>query len=146
VSVIDISHDGILQLGDSRFGSDLVVLGTPEIAGLPYVISGMVTAAFSIAASALLPALVLGIFWSRANKWGALRGIASGLGLSLYYLIHNEPWLRAAFGVTAPIDLWFDILPVSAGVFGVPLGIGESRLWCWSASRPLCLQREPCAS
>jgi cation/acetate symporter len=30
----------------------------------------MVGLAFSIAASAFFPALVLGIFWKRANKWG----------------------------------------------------------------------------
>ena len=195
VSVLDINHDGILQLGEIRIGSDLVVLATPEIAGLPYVVSGLVaagglaaalstadgllltisnalshdlyfkligphasssrrvtvskvlllvaalaaaavaaqrpadilflvTAAFSIAASAFFPALVLGIFWSRANKWGALCGMAGGLGLTLYYLIRNEVWLRGLFGVTAPLDLWFGILPVSAGVFGVPLGFG----------------------
>jgi cation/acetate symporter len=194
ISVIDINHDGILQLGEIRIGSDLVVLATPEIGGLPYVISGMVaagglaaalstadgllltisnalshdlyfkmigginasatrrvtiskvlllvaalaaagvaaqrpadilflvTAAFSIAASAFFPALVLGIFWSRANKWGALSGMACGLGTTLYYLIRNEPWLRGAFRVTAPVELWWGILPVSAGAFGVPLG------------------------
>ena len=194
VSVVDINHDGILQLGEIRIGSDLVVLATPEIAGLPYVITGMVaagglaaalstadgllltisnalshdlyfkmiggrdasttrrvtiskvlllvaalaaagvaaqrpadilflvTAAFSIAASAFFPALVLGIFWSRANKWGALCGMISGLSVTLYYLVRNEPWLREVFRLTAPVDLWWGILPVSAGAFGVPLG------------------------
>jgi cation/acetate symporter len=193
VSVIDINRDGILQLSEIRIGGDLIVLATPEIAGLPYVVSGMVaagglaaalstadgllltisnalshdlyyrmlgpqsptsrrvtiskvllliaaltaaavaaqrpadilflvTAAFSIAASAFFPALVLGIFWSRANQWGALCGMASGLGVTLYYLIRNEWWLRALFKVTAPVELWFGILPVSAGVFGVPAG------------------------
>ena len=199
VSVIDINRDGILQLGEIRIGSDLIVLATPEIAGLPYVITGMVaagglaaalstadgllltisnamshdlyfkligpeasstrrvlvskvlllvaalaaaavaaqrpadilflvTSAFSIAASAFFPALVLGIFWSRANRWGALCGMAGGLGLTLYYLVRNEPWLRGLFGVTAPVDLWWGILPVSAGVFGVPLGFAACAL------------------
>jgi cation/acetate symporter len=194
VSVVDINRDGILQLGEIRIGSDLIVLATPEIAGLPYVISGMVaagglaaalstadgllltisnalshdlyfkmiggrnasstrrvtiskvlllvaalaaagvaaqrpadilflvTAAFSIAASAFFPALVLGIFWSRANKWGALSGMACGLAVTLYYLVRNEPWLRGVFHVSAPVELWWEILPVSAGAFGVPLG------------------------
>jgi cation/acetate symporter len=193
LSVVDINHDGVLQLGEIRIGGDLVVLATPEIAGLPYVVSGLVaagglaaalstadgllltisnalshdlyfkmigrgasaarrvtvskvlllvaalaaaavaaqrpadilflvTAAFSIAASALFPALVLGIFWSRANRWGALCGMTCGLAISLYYLVRNEPWLRGTFGISAPVDLWFGILPVSAGVFGVPLG------------------------
>ncbi len=193
VAVTDINRDGILQLGEIRIGSDLLVLAMPQIAGLPYVISGLVaagglaaalstadgllltignalshdlyfkligphasaarrvtiskvlllvaalaaaavaaqrpadilflvTAAFSIAASAFFPALVLGIFWARANRWGALCGMAGGLALTLYYLIRNEAWLRGLFGVAAPVDLWFGILPVAAGVFGVPLG------------------------
>ena len=37
ISVVDINHDGILQLGEIRIGADLIVLATPEIAGLPYV-------------------------------------------------------------------------------------------------------------
>ena len=193
VSVTDINRDGILQLSEIRIGSDLVVLATPEIAGLPYVVSGMVaagglaaalstadgllltisnalshdlyfkmigrnasstrrvtvskvlllvaalaaaalatqrpadilflvTAAFSIAASAFFPALVLGIFWSRANRWGAVAAMLSGLAITLYYLVRNETWLRGLFGVSAPPDLWFGILPISAGVFGVPTG------------------------
>jgi cation/acetate symporter len=34
----------------------------------------------------------------------------------------TQPWLRGIFGVTSPVELWFGILPISAGVFGVPLG------------------------
>ena len=30
--------------------------------------------------------------------------------------------MRGIFGVTSPIELWFGILPISAGVFGVPVG------------------------
>ena len=36
--------DGILQLSEFRLHTDAVVLATPEIAGLPYVISGLVAA------------------------------------------------------------------------------------------------------
>ena len=193
ISVTDINHDGILQLGEIRLSGDLLVLAAPEIAGLPYVISGMVaagglaaalstadgllltisnalshdiyykliaptassarrvtiskvlllvaalsaaalatqkptdilflvTAAFSIAASALFPALVMGVFWSRANRWGAVFGMACGLGVTLYYMIRNEDWLRNLFGVTGAPDLWLGVLPISSGVFGVPLG------------------------
>ena len=31
-------------------------------------------------------------------------------------------WLRGIFGGTSPVELWFGILPISAGVFGVPVG------------------------
>ena len=43
-------------------------------------------AALSIAAAALLPALSLGIWWKRANAWGAIAGMVGGLAIVLYYL------------------------------------------------------------
>ncbi|MDP3611745.1 MAG: cation acetate symporter, partial [Rubrivivax sp.] len=67
-------------------------------------------------------ALTLGIFWKRANKWGAVLGMISGLGITFYYMVMNQVWLRGVFGITSPVDLWFGILPISAGIFGVPLG------------------------
>src|SRR3546814_266890 len=36
--------DGILQLNEFRIASDAIVLATPEIAGLPYVVAGLVAA------------------------------------------------------------------------------------------------------
>jgi cation/acetate symporter len=46
----------------------------------------------------------------------------AGLGITIYYMVMNQAWLRGIFGVTSPSELWFGILPISAGVFGVPLG------------------------
>ena len=194
LSIVDVNKDGILQLNEMSIGGDIVVLATPEIGGLPYVISGLVaagglaaalstadgllltianalshdlyykiidpnastarrvtiskslllvvalcaayvaaqkpadilflvSAAFSFAAASFFPALVLGIFWKRANGIGASLGMIAGLGVTVFYMISNQPWLRGIFGVTAPVDLWFGILPISAGVFGVPVGI-----------------------
>jgi cation/acetate symporter len=193
LSVVDINKDGIFQLGEMKIGGDIIVLATPEIGGLPYVVSGMVaagglaaalstadgllltianalshdlyykmidpnapttrrvmiskvlllvvalaaaavaaqkpadilflvSAAFSFAAAAFFPALTLGIFWKRANRWGASLGMVAGLGITLYYMATTQPWLRGIFGVTSPIELWWGILPISAGLFGVPLG------------------------
>jgi cation/acetate symporter len=82
----------------------------------------LVSAAFSLAASAFFPALVLGIFWKRANRLGASVGMLGGLGLTFGYMASTHPWLRELFGVTGPVQLWWDILPISAGVFGVPFG------------------------
>jgi cation/acetate symporter len=193
LSVADVNKDGIFQLGEMRIGGDIIVLATPAIGGLPYVVSGMVaagglaaalstadgllltianalshdlyykmidpnastarrvaiskalllvvalaaasvaaqkpadilflvSAAFSFAAASFFPALVLGVFWKRANKWGATLGMIAGLGITFYYMATTQPWLRGIFGVTSPIELWFGIQPISAGVFGVPLG------------------------
>ncbi len=196
LSVVDINKDGIFQLGEMRISGDIIVLATPEIGGLPYVVSGMVaagglaaalstadgllltianalshdlyykmidpnastarrvsiskallvvvalaaaavaaqkpadilflvSAAFSFAAATFFPALVLGIFWKRANKWGASLGMIAGLGTTFYYMATTQPWLRSVFGVTSPVadNIWWGILPISAGLFGVPIGM-----------------------
>jgi cation/acetate symporter len=44
-------------------------------------------ASFSLAASAILPALMLGLWWKRANGQGAVSGMFAGLALCLYYLV-----------------------------------------------------------
>ncbi len=61
----------------------------------------LVSAAFSFAAAAFFPALVLGIFWKRANKWGASLGMIAGLGTTFYYMATTQPWMRGVFGVTS---------------------------------------------
>jgi cation/acetate symporter len=85
----------------------------------------LVSAAFSFGAAAFFPALVGGVFWKRANKWGAVAGMIAGLSTCFYYMATTQPWLRSVFGVTGPVAdyIWFDIQPISAGVFGVPVGI-----------------------
>ena len=75
----------------------------------------LVGAAFSLAASGFFPALVLGVFWKRANKWGAIIGMAAGLFVCGYYMYLTYPF----FGVNAP--LWWDIAPISSGLFGICL-------------------------
>jgi cation/acetate symporter len=195
VSITDLNMDGIIQLAEISMHGDMIVLATPEIAGLPYVISGLVaagglaaalstadgllltianalshdvyykmldphastlrrlsvartilllvaiaaawvasqkpadilflvSAAFSLAAAGFFPALTLGIFWRRATKWGAVLGMLAGVITTFYYMATTQPWLRGVFGVTSPIadNMWFDIQPISAGVFGVPIG------------------------
>ncbi len=189
LSITDINGDGIVQLAEIVLGGDIIVLATPEIAGLPYVVSGLVAAgglaaalstadgllltianalshdlyykmidpqastsrrvtvskmllvivaliaayvtslkpgdilflvgaAFSLAASAFFPALVMGVFWKRANKWGAISGMTAGLGLCMYYMYNTYPF----FGGVAANE-WYGMGPITAGVFGVPVGI-----------------------
>lgn len=84
----------------------------------------MVSAAFSFAASSFFPALVMGVFWRRANKWGATLGMAAGLAVTFSYMTHTHPWLReSVLGIarTQPVDLWWGIQPIAAGVFGAPV-------------------------
>jgi len=83
----------------------------------------LVSAAFSIAAAAFFPALVLGVFWKRANKWGASAGMLTGLATTIFYMVTTDPWLRSLFGVTSSVTLWWRIQPISSGLFGVVTGI-----------------------
>ncbi len=188
MKIVDMNKDGIIQLAEITIGGDLIVLATPEIAGLPYVISGLVAAgglaaalstadgllltianalshdvyykmidpnastmrrlsiskalllmvalvaaytaslkpgdilflvgaAFSLAASAFFPALVLGVFWKRANYLGAVIGMIAGLGVCMYYMLTTYDFFG---GVDA--NQWFGIKPIAGGVFGLPAG------------------------
>ncbi|MES2126433.1 MAG: VC_2705 family sodium/solute symporter [Pseudomonadota bacterium] len=189
ISIVDMNGDGIVQLAEIAIDGDMLVLATPEIAGLPYVISGLVAAgglaaalstadglllaisnalshdvyyklvdpnastqkrvtiskllllgvafiaayaasqkpadilslvgaAFSLAASTLFPALVLGVFWKRASQAGAVAGMAAGFGVCVYYMLHTNPILGGSAA-----GQWFHIAPISAGIFGVPAGL-----------------------
>ena len=198
VSIEDINGDGIMQFAELSLNPDVIVLATPEIAGMPYVVSGLVAAgalaaalstadgllltitsalshdvyyrvfrpqsstqfrlviakslllvvavlaatvaaqkpgtilsmvawAFSIAGSAFFPALVLGIFWARATRAGAIAGMLVGLSLTLYYILRLEfggySWLGFADG---PLNPWFHLQSTSAGVFGILAGFATN--------------------
>jgi cation/acetate symporter len=76
------NHPGVVRLQDFVINTDVIVLSTPEIAGLPYVISGLV------AAGGLAAAL------STAD--GLLLAIANALSHDIYYkmLDPNAPTIR----------------------------------------------------
>ena len=192
-----------MQLAEIAIGGDIIVLATPEIAGLPYVISGLVAAgglaaALSTADGLLLtianalshdlyykmidpnastarrvtiskilllvvalaaasvaaqkPADILflvsrgvlaggGGASSRRWCWGSsgsaptsgARSLGMVAGLRDHVLLHGRrpsPGCAAVFGVTSPIadNIWWGIQPISAGLWGVPLGLpGDHR-------------------
>jgi cation/acetate symporter len=158
LSINDLNKDGILQLSELTINQDIIVLSMPEVAGLPYVVSGLVAAgglaaalstadglllaianalshdvyykmldprastmrrlvvarsllvlvaiagaavartrpsgiiqmvawAFSLAAAGLFAPLVMGIWWKRTTKWGAILGMLAGFGMCVYYLV-----------------------------------------------------------
>jgi cation/acetate symporter len=104
----------------------LMALAAAFIAALKITdILQFVSAAFSLAAAAFFPALVLGIFWRRANGTGAVAGMLAGMGLCVGYMAFTLPQLRALLGVTRPLAdcQWLGIDGIAAGVFAVPLGL-----------------------
>ena len=73
LAVEDQNADGIVQLNEFFLRPDIVVLATPEIAGLPYVISGLVAAG--------------GMAAAMSTADGLLLAIANALSHDLYYKI-----------------------------------------------------------
>jgi cation/acetate symporter len=67
----------------------VLVAGLAAVAALspPEPMIKLTGAAFSLAASAFLSALLLGIWWKRATGEGALAGMLAGLGVCLYYML-----------------------------------------------------------
>ena len=61
VSVSDVNGDHILQFSELKLGADIVMLATPELGGLPYVVSGLVAAGGLAAALSTADGLLLTI-------------------------------------------------------------------------------------
>lgn len=61
ISVSDVNGDQILQFAELKLGPDIVMLATPEIGGLPYVVSGLVAAGGLAAALSTADGLLLTI-------------------------------------------------------------------------------------
>lgn len=200
---IDLNSDGIVNMGELMIRADVVVLATPEMAGLPYWVSGLVAAgglaaalstadglllaianalshdvygkiidpkasaqrrlivarvllvaigvlgayiaaarltgilggviwAFSFAASGLFVPLVLGVWWKRANRQGALAGIAAGFISGSLYLYHlrtgGDPILyldHLRFGIVGMIVCFVVMVAVSLATSPPPQEIQD---------------------
>jgi cation/acetate symporter len=183
---------GNLSFADINLNADMIVLATPEMAGMPYVVSGLVAAgglaaalstadglllaianalshdiyykmidqnaptsrrlivsrvllvivailaaytastkpsdilsmvswAFSLAAGGLFPALVLGVWWKRANAAGAVAGMIAGFGITLFYLVMTQ-YGADLDKATPNMELWWGVKNISSATFGLPLG------------------------
>lgn len=97
-----------------------------------------VACAFSLAGSTFFPVLLLGLHWPRMSRAGALAAMASGLGISLYYIFINYHWVQKRLDLLPQDTQWLGLEPFSAAVFGVPLGLvsGIVFSWLWPG-RPL---------
>ena len=129
-----IAHDGyyreinrnapeIRRVMLSKFVLLVMALAAAYVAAQkPGDILAMVAASFSIAAATFVPAMVLGIFWRRATRIGAVAGMVGGLLLTVGYLVAFTPHTRDAWPILKALQPWWGIQPVAAGVFGVPFG------------------------
>ncbi|ASV28887.1 sodium:solute symporter family protein [Maribacter cobaltidurans] len=78
----------------------------------PGFVAAVVALAFGLAAASFFPAIVLGIFYKKMNKEGAIAGMITGTLLMLFYMTKFKfDW----FGGGTPEDWWFGISPEGFG-------------------------------
>ncbi|MFP4316380.1 MAG: sodium:solute symporter family protein [Desulfovibrionales bacterium] len=99
-----------LLLGRIMIAIAVVVAGWFGI-NPPGFVAQVVALAFGLGASSFFPILVLGIFWKRANREGAILGMLAGIGFTLTYIIQTK---YLGFGNWA-----FGISPEGIGMIGM---------------------------
>ena len=78
----------------------------------PDFVAATVALAFGLAAASFFPAIVLGIFYKKMNKEGAISGMLIGILSMLFYMTKFKfGW----FGGGGPEDWWFGISPEGFG-------------------------------
>ncbi|MDG1296107.1 MAG: cation acetate symporter [Saprospiraceae bacterium] len=84
----------------------------------PGFVAAVVALAFGLAAASFFPAIVLGIFYKKMNKQGAISGMVVGICLMLFYMLKFKFGLFDG-GVSAVNNLkeewWFGISPEGFG-------------------------------
>jgi len=87
----------------------------------PDFAAGTVALAFGLAASSIFPALMMGIFYKRMNKEGAIAGMTAGLGVTLLYVFQHKGIMFIAstsyLGDMSP-NWFFGIEPNAFGAVG----------------------------
>lgn len=107
----DISDKGELVAARLAAVAAVVVAGYFGI-NPPGFVAAVVALAFGLAAASFFPAIILGIFYKRMNKEGAIAGMVVGICLMLFYMLKFK---FDFFGGGTPEDWWFGISPEGFG-------------------------------
>jgi cation/acetate symporter len=129
-----VSHDLIKNIFNPKISEKqeliaarLSAVGAVVVAGYfginpPGFVAAVVALAFGLAAASIFPAIIMGIFYKKMNKEGAISGMIIGITLMLFYM------LKFKFGVfdggkAAVADLktewWFGISPEGFGTLAM---------------------------
>ena len=111
----NISEKGELRAARIAIAVAVIIAG---IAGInpPGFVAQVVALAFGLAASSFFPAIVLGIFYKKMNKEGAIAGMIAGILFTAVYIWYFKPQLG---GPGKPEDYWFGISPEGIGTLGM---------------------------
>lgn len=100
----------------------------------PGFVAAVVALAFGLAAASLFPAIILGIFYKKMNKEGAVSGMIIGLLLMLFYMAKFKlGWLGE---IPPASDWWFGISPEGFGTIAMLMNFIVSLVVCRFTSPP----------
>ena len=131
-----LSHDvlkGMLAPGISEktelMAGRIGMAATVLVAGFlgldpPGFAAEVVALAFGLAASSIFPALMMGIFDKRANRFGAILGMLAGLGSTLVYIFWFKGWFfikGTEMAANSPDNWLLGISPEAIGAVGAAI-------------------------
>jgi len=136
-----VSHDLVKSVfkPDITDKQELVVarlsaVGAVVVAGYfginpPGFVAAVVALAFGLAAASFFPAIILGIFYKKMNKEGAIAGMIVGIGLMLFYMLKFKFGIfdggkAAVAGLSK--DWWFGISPEGFGFIAMIVNFAVS--------------------
>ena len=121
-----VSHDLIKKVINPKISEKgellaarLSAFGAVLVAGYfginpPGFVAAVVALAFGLAAASFFPAIILGIFYKKMNKEGAVSGMIAGTLLMLFYMCkYKLGWFDAV--IPSKSDWWFGISPEGFG-------------------------------
>jgi len=123
-----VSHDLIKKMinPDISEKGELIAARISAIAGVsvagyfginpPDFVAATVALAFGLAAASFFPAIILGIFYKKMNKEGAIAGMVTGMLFMLYYMLKFK---FDKFGGGTKEDWWFGISPEGFGTIAM---------------------------
>jgi cation/acetate symporter len=110
-----------LLVGRVSIFAGLIVAGLLGIYP-PGFVAEVVAFAFGLAAASFFPILVLGIFWKRCNRQGAVAGLTTGLVFTLVMIVLMRAHVVLGDALSAPVlDSFFGINAQGIGIVGMIL-------------------------
>ena len=105
----------------------------------PDFAAGTVALAFGLAGSSIFPALMMGIFYKRMNTQGAIAGMLSGLGVTLFYVFQHKGIMfiqSTAFLGDASPNWFLGIEPNAFGAVGALINFIVAIVVCKFTAAP----------
>ncbi|MDF9796028.1 cation/acetate symporter [Catalinimonas alkaloidigena] len=128
----DINDKGELIIARAAAAVAVIIAGYFGI-NPPGYVAAVVALAFGLAAASFFPAIIMGIFYKRMNKEGAVSGMIVGLLSMIFYMLKFKFNL---LGESTPEDWWFGVSPEGFGFVAMLINFVVSMVVCHLSTPP----------